>query len=236
MFSSVQLLSCVQLCDAMDCTLPGPPVHHQLLELAQTHVHRVDDAIQLECHLIISSSVVPFSSCLQSFPASGSFPMSRFFTSGGQSIYWSFSISPSNQYSGLISFRNDWFDFPAVQGIHKSLLLHHNSKASVLRHLAFFMVQASYPYMTTGKTIALIMWTSVSKVVSRHSFSSKEQASFHSMAAPKVILESKVRRICHCSHVSLFCPPWSGRTRCHDLSFLTVYTVLKSIMRAQSRK
>ena len=181
------------------------------------------------CHPTISSSAAPFSSCLQSFPASGSFPMSRFFTSGGQSIYWSFSISPSNQYSGLISFRNDWFDFPAVQGIHKSLLLHHNSKASVLRHLAFFMVQASYPYMTTGKTIALIMWTSVSKVVSRHSFSSKEQASFHSMAAPKVILESKVRRICHCSHVSLFCPPWSGRTRCHDLSFLTVYTVLKSI-------
>ena len=214
----------------MDLSMPGSPVLHHLLVFAQNHHHWVHDA-----NPTIASSAAPFSSCLQSFPASGSFPMSRFFTSGGQSIYWSFSISPSNQYSGLISFRNDWFDFPAVQGIHKSLLLHHNSKASVLQHLTFFMVQPSYPYMTTGKTIALILWTSVSKVVSRHSFSSKEQASFRSMATvkPTVILESKVRRICHCSHVSPFCPPWSDRTRCHDLSFLTVYTVLSLLSEQQ---
>ena len=90
------------------------------------------------CHPIISSSVVPFSSCLQSFPASGSFPMSQFFAK-----YWSFSISirPSNEYSGLISFRIDWFDLLAVQGTLKSYLQHHSSKASILCCSAFFIVQ-----------------------------------------------------------------------------------------------
>ena len=106
------------------------------------------------CHPTISSSVLPFSFCLQSFPASGSFPMSQLFTSGGQN-YWSFSISPSNEYSGLISFRIDWFDTLAVQQTFKSLLQHHNSKASILWGSAFFMVQFSYPYMTIGKTVAL---------------------------------------------------------------------------------
>ena len=82
--------------------------------------------------------------------------------------YWSFNfnISPSNDYSGLISFRMDWFDFLAVQGTLKSLLQHHSSKASILRCSAFFMVQPSHPYMTTGKTIALTRWTFVSKVMS----------------------------------------------------------------------
>ena len=93
------------------------------------------------CHPTISSSVVPFSSCLKSFPASGSFPVSQFFTSGFQSIgvCFSFSISPSNEYSGLISFRIDWFVLLAVQGTLESLLQHHNLKASVLRCSAFFM-------------------------------------------------------------------------------------------------
>ena len=128
------------------------PVHHQLLELIQTHVHRVGDAIPT-----ISSSVIPFSSCLQSFPESGSF-----------SKYWSFcfSISPSNEYSGLISIRIDWFHLLAVQGTLKSLLQHHRSKASILQHSAFFIVQLSHPYMTTGKTIALTRWTFVGKVMS----------------------------------------------------------------------
>ena len=118
------------------------------------------------CHPAISSSVTPFSSCPQSFPASGFFPMSQFFTSGNQSIWgFSFSISPSNEYSGLISFRIDWFDL-AVQGTLKSLLQHHSSKASILLHSAFFMVQFSHPYMTTGKTIALAIWTFVTKVMS----------------------------------------------------------------------
>ena len=111
------------------------------------------------CHLTISSSVVPFSSCPQSFPASGSFQMSQLFTSGGQSIgSFSFSISPSNEQSGLISFRMDWLDLLAVQGTVKSLLQHHISKASILQHSAFFIVQLSHPYMTTGKTIALTRW------------------------------------------------------------------------------
>ena len=103
------------------------------------------------CHPIISSSVFPFSSCLQSFPASGSLPRSQFFASGGQSKSFSFSISPSNEYSGLISFRIDWFDLLAVQGTLKSLLQHHCSKASILQCSAFFIVQLSHPYMTTEK-------------------------------------------------------------------------------------
>ena len=102
------------------------------------------------CQPIILSSVVPFSSCLQSFPASGSFLMSQFFASGGQRIDQ--RISPSNEYSGLISFRTDWFNLLAVQGTLKSLLQHHSSKAAILWHSAFFMVQLSQPYMTTGKT------------------------------------------------------------------------------------
>ena len=96
------------------------------------------------------------------------FPMSQFFNSGGQSIWsFSFSISPSNEYSGLISFRMDWFDLLAVQGTLKSLLQHHSSKASILWHSAFFMVQLSHPHMITGKTIALTRRTFVSKVISR---------------------------------------------------------------------
>ena len=92
------------------------------------------------CHPTISSSVVPFS-CLQSFPASGSFPVSQFFASGGQSIGVSFSISPSNEHPELISFRMDWLDLLAVQGTLKSLLQHHSSKASILQCAAFFIVQ-----------------------------------------------------------------------------------------------
>ena len=113
-------------------------------------------------HTTISS----FSSHLQSFPESGSFPRSQFFVSVGQK-YWSFSfsISPSNEYSGLISFRMDWLDLLAVQGTRKSLLQHHSSKASILQCSAFFVVQLSHPYMTTGKTIALTRWTFVGKVM-----------------------------------------------------------------------
>ena len=134
---------------------------YQLPELVQTHVHQIGDAIQPS----ISSSVVPFS-CLQSFPASRSFLMNQLFISGGQSIGFNFSISPSNEYSGLISFRIDWFDLLAFQGTLKRLLQHHSSKASILQHSAFFVVQLSHPYMTTGKTIALTRWTFVNKVMS----------------------------------------------------------------------
>ena len=114
------------------------------------------------CHPTISSSVFPFSSRLQSFPASGSFQMSQFFISGGQGI-WSFSISlsPSSEYSGLISLRIAWLHLLAVQGTLKSLLQHHSSKASILWCSAFIIVQLSHPYMTTGKIIALTRQTFV---------------------------------------------------------------------------
>ena len=119
------------------------------------------------CHPAISSSVVSFSSCPQSLPASGSFPMSQLFASGGQK-YWSFSfsISPSNEHAGLISFRMDWLDLLAIQGTLKSLLQHHSSKASIFRHSVFFTVQHSHPYMTTGKTKVLNRRTFVGKVTS----------------------------------------------------------------------
>ena len=118
------------------------------------------------CHPDISSSVIPFPN-LQSSPASGSFPMSQFFASGGQSIWsFSFTISHSNDYSGLISFRMDWLDLLAVQGTLKSLLQHHRSEGSILWCSAFFIVQLSHPYMTTGKIIALITQTYVGKVMS----------------------------------------------------------------------
>ena len=111
------------------------------------------------CHPTISSSVAPFSSCSQSFPASGSSLMSHFFASAS-------AIIPSNKYSGLISFRIDWFDLLAVQGTLKSLLRPHSSKASILWLSAFFMVQLSHPYMTTGKTIALTICTFAGKIMS----------------------------------------------------------------------
>ena len=109
-------------------------------------------------------SATLFSFCLQSFPASRSFPVSGLFAPGGQSF--SFSISPSSEYTGLISFRISWFDLLAVQGTLKSLLQHRNSNASILRCSAFFMVQLSHLYMTAGKTIVLTIWTFVVKVTS----------------------------------------------------------------------
>ena len=105
------------------------------------------------CHLAISSSVIPFSSCPQSLPASGSFPMSQLCMRWPK--YWSFSFSiiSSKEHPGLISFRMDWLDLLAVQGTLRSLLQHHSSKASILRHSDFFTVQLSHPYMTTGKML-----------------------------------------------------------------------------------
>ena len=115
----------------------------------------------------ISFFVVPFSSCSQSFPASGSFQMSQLFIISWAK-YWSFSFSiiPSKEILGLISFRMDWLDLLAVQGTLKSLLQHRNSKASIFWHSAFFTVRLSHPYMTTGKTTALTRWTFVNKVMS----------------------------------------------------------------------
>ena len=116
------------------------------------------------CHPAISPSVISFSSCPQSFPASGIF-LNESVLRIRWPKYWSFSssISPSNEHSGLISFRVDWLDLLAVQGTLKSLLQHHSSKASILWRSAFFIVQLSHPYMTTGKTIALTIWTFIGK-------------------------------------------------------------------------
>ena len=142
--------SYLTLCDPMDCSTPGLPVHHQLQPFIQTHVHRVGDAIQP------SHPLVPFSSfSLESFPASGSFPMSQLCIEWSKCWSFNLSISPSNEHSGLISFRMAWLDLLAVQGTLRSLLQHHSSKAPVLQHSAFFMVQLSHLYVTPGKTIAL---------------------------------------------------------------------------------
>ena len=123
-------------------------------------VHPNSCASSWWCHPAISSSVVPFFSCPKSLPASGSFPVSQLFTWGGQSIGVSASASvlPMNT--------QDWLDLLGVQGTLKSLLQHHSSKASILQHSAFFTVQLLYPYMTTGKTMALTRWTFVGKVMS----------------------------------------------------------------------
>ena len=158
-FSSVAQ-SCPTLCDPMDCSMPGLPVHHRLLELAQTHVHWVSDTIHLIlcCPLLFLPSIFPR---IRIFSNESDLPIRW-------PKYWSFgfSISPSNEHSGLISFRMDWLNLLAVQGTLKSLLQHHSSNASILWCSAFFIVQISHPHMTTGKTIALTRQTSVSKVMS----------------------------------------------------------------------
>ena len=149
--------------------------------------------------------------------------------------YWSFSfsISPSSEHSGLISFRMDWLDLLAVQGTLKSLLQHHSSKASILRRSAFFTVQLSHPYMTTGKTIALTRWTFVDKVMSlilnmlsrlvitffprsKHLLISWLQSQH------AVILEPSKNKVSYCFHCFPIYLLWSDGTRCHDLSFLNI--------------
>ena len=141
----VHLLSCVQLF-ANQWTAAGLASLSCTISLSLFKLMSIDRW----CHPTISSSVVHFASCLQSFPASGSFLMSWLFLIRWPK-YWSFSISPSNEYWGLISFRMGWLDLLAVQGTLKSLLQHHNSKASILQCSAFFMVQISHPYKATGK-------------------------------------------------------------------------------------
>ena len=145
----------------MDYRTPSFPVHHQLRQFTQTHVHRVGDAIQ-PSHPLSSPSPPEFHLSQHQGLFQG-----VFFTSGGQSIGISASASsPSKEYFRLISFRMDWLDLLAVQGTLKSLLQHHSSEASTLRCSAFFMVQLSHPYMTTGKPTALTTWTFVGKVMS----------------------------------------------------------------------
>ena len=145
----------------MNRSTPGLPVHHQLLEFTQTHVYRVSDAIQ-PSHLLSSPSPpAPNPSQHQGLSNESTLHMRW-----PKDWSFSFSISPSNEHPGLISFRMDWLDLLAVQGTLKSLLQHHSSKASILRCSAFFIVQLSHPYMTTGKIIPLTRWTFVGKVIS----------------------------------------------------------------------
>ena len=145
---------------AMDCSKPGFPVHHQLLEFTQTHVHRVGDAIQ-PSHPLSSSSPPAFNLSHHQ----GLFQWVESLHHVVRHWSFSFSIGPSNEYSGLISFRMDCLDVLAVQGTLKSLLQHHSSKQSILQCSAFFMVQVSHLYMTTGKNIALTRWTFVGKAI-----------------------------------------------------------------------
>ena len=146
--------------NSMDCSMPGFPVHHPLPELTQIHVHRVSDAIQPSHPLSSPSSASSLSQHQNIFQWVGSLHQMA------KVLKFSFSISPSNEYSELISFRINWFDLLAIQGTLKSLLQHHSSKASIFYHSAFLMVQVSHPYMNTGKTIALTWWTFVRKVMS----------------------------------------------------------------------
>ena len=165
-FRSGQFCSVAQLCLRLFAT-PWTAAHQASLPSPTPGACSNSCPLSQWCQPTVSSFVVPFSSRPQSFPASGSFPVSQFFTSGGPK-YWSFSfsISPSNDYSVLISFRIDWLDLLAIQGTLKSLLQHHSSKASILWRSAFFMVQLPHSYMTTGKSRALTRWTFVGKVMS----------------------------------------------------------------------
>ena len=225
-FSSVTQ-SRPNLCKPSDYSTPGLPVHHQLPEFTQTHVHWVSDAIQ-PSHPLSSPSFLP-----------SIFPSIRVFSNESVlRIRWpkcwsfSFNITPSNEYSGLIFFRMDWLDHLAVHGTLKSFLQHHSSKASILRHSAFCIVQLSHPYMTTGKTIALTRWTFVGKVMFLlFNMLSRVVIAFlprskrlNSMAAVTICSDfgAQKNKVSHCFHCCPIYLPWSDGTRCHDLSFLNV--------------
>ena len=161
-FSSVQFSSVAQSCltlwDPMNRNTPGLPVHHQFPEFTQTHVHQVSSHLILHRPLLLLPTIPP---SIRVFSNESTLRMRW-------PKYWSFSfsISPSNEHPGVISFRMDLLDLLAVQGTLKSLLQHHSSKASILWRSAFLTVQLSHPYLTTGKTIALTRWTFVDKVIS----------------------------------------------------------------------
>ena len=202
----------------MDCNTLGFTVHHKLPELAP--IMSIELVIP-SCHLIFLSSPSP--------PASGTFTMSQFFTSGGQSI----GVSASE--SVLLMNIQDWFllEWTGWIGTLKSFLKHYSSKASVLQCSAFFIVQISHPYKTTGKSIALTRQTFVGKVMSLLfnmlsrlviTFLPRNKCLLISwlQSPPAVILEHKKNKVCHCFHCFPIYLPWSDGTRWHDLSFLNV--------------
>ena len=214
----------------MDCRMPGFAVHHQLPEPTQTHAIT---SVMPSNHLILCHHPL--------FLLPSIFPSTRVFSNElvvhiRWPEYWSFSFSidPSNEYSGLISFRIDWFDLLAVQGPLKSLLQYHSSKVSILQRSAFFVVQLAYPYMTTGKTIALTRPTSVGKVMSLL-FNMLSRLVIAFLPRSKHLLISwlqspsavilkppPTKKVSHCFHCFPTYLPWSDGTGCHDLSFLNV--------------
>ena len=215
--------SCPTLWDPMDCSMPGFPVLHHLPEVVQPHVHWVSDATQ--------------TSCPPSSPSPPAFNLSSIKVFSNESVLcirwpkhrnFSFSINPFNEYSGLISFRIDWFDPLAVQGTLKSLLQHHSSKASVFKCSTFFIVQLSHPYITTGKTIALTRWTFVCKVMSLlfnmlsmlviDFFLRHKRLLISWLKSPSAVIWEPKKIVSHCFLCfPMFAKKWPNR--CHDLCF-----------------
>ena len=226
MFSSVQSLSCVQL-----FATPWTAAHQASLSITNSQSllkFKSIESVMPSNHLILCHPLL--------LPPS-IFPSTRVFSNESDlHIRWpkdwsfSFSLSLSNEYSGLISFRIDWFDLLAVQGTLKRLLQHHTSKASILPHSAFFIIKLSHPHMTTRKTIALTRWTFVGKVMSLLFNMSRLVIAFlprskHLLISwlqspSAVTLEPKIYS--HCFHYFSICLPRRHGTRCHDLSFLNV--------------
>ena len=213
----------------MNHSMLGLPVHHQLPESTQTHVHWVSDAIQ-PFHLLSS----PSPPTLNPYHHQGLFQWVSSSPQYWWPKYWSFSfnICPTNEYPGLISFRMDWLNILAVQGTLKSLLQHHSSKTSILWCLAFFIVKFSHPYMTIGKTIALTRQTFVGKVMSLlFNMLSRLVITFLPrgkrlliswLQSPSAVILEPRKIVRHCFHCFPIYLPWSDGTRCHDLSFLNV--------------
>ena len=215
------------LCDPTNCSTPGLPVHHKLLEFTQTHIHWDSDAIQPSHPLLSPSSLAPVPPSIRVISNESTLHMRW-------PKYWSFSFSiiPSKEIPRLI-FKMDWLDLLEVQGTLKSLLQHHSSKASILRRSAFFTVQLSHPYMTTGKTIGLTRRTFVGKVMSLlFNMLSRLVITFlprskHLLISwlqspSAVILEPRKKKVSHCFHCFPIYLPRSDGTGCHDLTFLNV--------------
>ena len=222
--------SCPTLDNPVDCSMPRFPVHHQLPELAQTNVHPVSDVIQpliLYCPLLLLPSIIPsimvFSNELAlriKWPK-----------------YWSFifSISPSNEHPGLISFRMDWLDLPAVQGTLKNLLQHHSSNTSIVLCSALFIVQLSHPYMTTGKNhsydlmdlcqqsyISLFFFLLFNMLFRLAiAFLPRRKCLLISwLQSPSAVILEPKKIVSHCFHCLPIYLPWSDGNRGYDISFL----------------
>ena len=212
----------------MDCSTPGLPVHHQLPEFTQTCVHWVGDAIQ-PSHTLSS----PFPPAFNLSQHQGLFKWVSCAHQVAKGLEFQLQHQSFQRTPGLISFRMDWLDLLAVQGTFKSLLQHHSSKASILWHSAFFIVQLSHPYMTTGKAIVLTRQTFVGKVMSllfnmlsrlvtTYLPRSKRLLISWLQSPSAVILESPQNKVCHCFHCFPIYLPWSDGAGCHDLSFPNV--------------